>query len=153
MQQETPRAAALPSSREKSWGFRCCVVHGNMAANIRGRPIRSLRMRGKPLKLGSAWSLWALRCTINLSRTWNNPGAVPHHVCCVWQVGMTAGKRTSRWTWAEVKLGFDSDYCSKWMCATDGGSTKGAAFGRRFFFFLLAVLLSFSHCFQSSFVQ
>lgn len=52
------RGPAAPLySREKSRCFRCCVVPGNMAANIRGRPIRSLRMRGKPVKLDSEITL------------------------------------------------------------------------------------------------
>lgn len=35
-------------------------VPGNMAASFRGRPIRSLRMRGKPEKLESVISIMAL---------------------------------------------------------------------------------------------
>lgn len=110
-QQQIQRPAAPPFSREKPWGFRCCVVHGNMAANIRGRTIRSLRMRGKPLKLDSAVSLQALRWTNKTCPTWNNPCMVPHHVCCLWQVGMTVGKRMYRWIWPEVSRGF---FTSPW---------------------------------------
>lgn len=102
---EVPEADPIPLrgpaaplySREKSRCFRCCVVPGNMAANIRGRPIRSLRMRGKPVKPDSEITLWALRFTNKVGPARNNPGTAPHHVCCVWQVGMTAGKRTYRW--------------------------------------------------------
>lgn len=111
MQQAIMRPAATFFSREKPWGFRCCVVHGNMAANIRGRPIRSLRMRGKPLKLDLVVSLWALRCAIKMCLTCKNPGRISYYVCCLWQVEMTAGKRMYRWIWPEVSRGF---FTSPW---------------------------------------
>lgn len=156
MQQEIPRPAALPFSREKSRGFRCCVVHGNMAANIRGRPIRSLRMRGKPLKLDSAVSLQALRCTIKICQTWNNPGMVSHYVCCLWQVGMTVGKRMYRWIWPEVSKGYFTSPWKRLLFKMDVELQTVAPWidfpvGRCIFFPTL--LLSFSHCFQCQFVQ
>lgn len=115
------RGPAAPLySREKSRCFRCCVVPGNMAANIRGRPIRSLRMRGKPVKLDSEITPWALCFTNKVGPARNNPGTAPHPVCYVWQVGMTAGKRTYRWIWPEVSRGFFTSPWKRLLFKMDG---------------------------------
>lgn len=95
----TPRClfSFLARSREVSG---VVYVPGNMAASFRGRPIRSLRMRGEREKLGWVASVIAAYCKNTLSHTRDDPGVIPQHVpvvCFFPQVGMTAGKRTYRW--------------------------------------------------------
>lgn len=55
-------------------------VPGNMAASFRGRPIRSLRMRGKREKLDSAVSLIRGYCKNIISQACDDLGVTPHHV-------------------------------------------------------------------------
>lgn len=56
-------------SREKARRFQSLVVSGNMAASFRGRPVRSLRMRGKSEKHDSVIALIALCCKQSFSDT------------------------------------------------------------------------------------
>lgn len=98
-------------------------VPGNMAASFRGRPIRSLRMRGKREKLDSAVSVIAAWSKNRFSQACDDLGVIPHHVrgVCFWQVGMTAGRRTYRWIWPEVSRGFITSPWKRLLFKMDEG--------------------------------
>ncbi len=75
-----PLACFLARSREVSG---VVYVPGNMAASFRGRPIRSLRMRGKREKLGTGICLIAESRKSRVSQARVDPGVMPQHVRCV----------------------------------------------------------------------
>lgn len=98
-------------------------VPGNMAASFRGRPIRSLRMRGKHKNLGSAAAVKAGYCKIWFCHARDDLGVMSRRVrgVCFWQVGMTAGRRTYRWIWAEVSRGFITSPWKRLLFKMDEG--------------------------------
>lgn len=97
------RFSSLARRREVSG---VVYVPGNMAASFRGRPIRSLRMRGKPEKLDAVMSVIVAYCETRFPQAADDPGVSPHRVLgvCFWQVGMTAERKMYRWIWPEVSF-------------------------------------------------
>lgn len=126
-------------------------VPGNMAASFRGRPIRSLRMRGKHEKPGSVLCVLLRYCKNRFPEAGNDLGMVTHvdRGVCFWQVGMTAGKRTYRWIWPEVSRGFITSHWKRLLFNMDGQNLKTQAFSsenpmRVFFLSLLLLFGLFS---------
>lgn len=73
----SPVVSFLARSREVSG---VVYVPGNMAASFRGRPIRSLRMRGRHEKLDSFMIVLVASCSSRGYEACDDGGVIPQHV-------------------------------------------------------------------------